>query len=308
MWHIRSSSQRRITKTLTAWMLGLKSVPGERTLQKSRVNELMRKLRDGNAIPFDWISATCDGEEYRINGQHTSAMFDRYPELMAGNVARVLCYDCDTMEDVMRLWQQIDPYFSSRNRPERTKAFAEYTGEFDGVGGRQLALGMSAASIRCYGPRLFNTQPDEMKQRALKHFAPFVRWAAQMFNSVGSVLNKDIIRRTGVWYAALVSWEQNQAKATQFWNEVLGRAETTERTNPAHVLRETLLSHSTNSGAGARTGKKTLDWDQQADLSISAWKAWLAHQKIKVLRLHPNGVKDVSPTPLWKEYQREISF
>lgn len=288
-----------VTAELAQRFSAMSAVPGERSINRQRLAFLRGEIEAGRVISFLWVSAICNGIEYRINGQHTSHLFCSGVEPIG--TATIHMYECDTLEDVVRLWSKFDNHKSVRLKNEKIKAVAEADGRLSGVKSRVTALASSAASIRCYGAGYANKVSDERKFDALLEYVNFALWAKTLFpTSAGS--SNGFTLRVGVWFAALCTWEQGEQKATEFWNHVLN-ADSSNPKCPTRVLREALLTHSVDTGQGSRCGKKTLKWDQVADMCLSAWNLWKEGREVSFIRLHRDGLSAVAPPAKYPQGQ-----
>lgn len=103
-----SSSVVNCTNKLVQEFLKLKRVPNERGLKKSRIEILKKRIESGDfaEIP-QWVRCTVNGKVYRVNGQHTSAVFNEIG-IPPGQKVLLVDYTASDLKQLSRLWGNHD--------------------------------------------------------------------------------------------------------------------------------------------------------------------------------------------------------
>lgn len=290
MFSIASVEVVEMTKDLAIKVAGLQRVPGERNVTQTRLYHLEREIEQGALTTFRWATAEIKGQPgvYRINGQHTSKIFANGKE-PCGTVV-LEHYVCDSLEDVVSLWSRFDPTISSRSKSDVLNTAFQSDEALKGLPAKQSHTAAKAAGIVEYGFGYTNKVSNfEKSQAALKH-KEFVLWACQTFQQNGPCL------RVGVFVAALKTFMESKESASIFWREVQDGSNPSP-TSASRALQRLLLEYSANTGNGARTGKKSLKWDQMAELCLSAWLSWRQGRQVQSLKLSKVGLDKFMEIP-----------
>jgi hypothetical protein len=272
-----------MTRELAIQMAGLQRVPGERKVSNQRTSHLMGEIDQGVLTTFRWVTAQIKGQAgvYRINGQHTSRIFASRRDPVGTVVLEH--YVCDTLEDVVSLWSRFDPIVSSRSKKDIFDTTFKSDPDLANLPVQQLHAAAKAVAIVELGFGYTNKASSYAKAQAALKEKQFLIWACSNFTPTGHCL------RVGCFVAALQTYRDAKEPAETFWREVQ------EGTNPdpasgSRSLQRVLLEYSANLGKGARTGKKTLLWDQTAELCLSAWHSWRQGRPVQSLRLSKQGL------------------
>lgn len=290
MFSIVSVDAVEMTKDLAVKIASLHRVPGERKINKQRITHLEREIDQGALITFRWATAEIKGQPgvYRINGQHTSKIFANGKE--PRGVVVLEHYICDTIDDVVSLWSRFDPTISSRSKTDVLNTAFQSDESLKDLPPRQSQTAAKAAGIVEFGFGYTNKVSSfDKAQAAVKH-KDFVVWACQTFHARGICL------RVGVFVAAFKMFSESKEPATAFWKEVQDGSNPSPQSG-SRALQRLLLEYSANTGNGARTGKKSLRWDQMAELSLSAWQSWRQGRQIQSLKLSKTGLSRFMEIP-----------
>ncbi len=243
----------------------------ERPMSDVRLKVYDKEWSEGHFRPVTWAAAFCKetAATCRVNGQHTSYMAtlvdlkDRPPL-----IATVEWYECDTLEDVARLYNTFDNRMQSRNTTDINRAFAAVVPQLADVPLPIVNMCVSGYWYARYQERYTQeTTPQDRAEMLVDHF-DFVRWYA-------SVLPKEKqhnhLRRMAVCAAAYATYVRAPRIATQFWEAV--RDETaSEPTNPTRKLGKFLLLtfvKRTNSG-----GDKNCTNREFFVRCLQHWNSW----------------------------------
>lgn len=261
-----SCKTQPVTMDLAEWLYSMKRVPRERTIKPSRLSQLANDIERGDIIMFRWAYATLDGENYRVNGQHTSYMFQNGTPIPENAIASLEHYACDSIDDVIDLWSLYDSQVSSRTKVELTANMQESRPAIKDCLSKTVQLCQGALSIERFGFGYTNKVSVSQKLETIRQNEDFVVWADQFMLAL-------YLRRVGITYAMLMTYRRNPTAATAFWKEVV------EGSNPdpksgSRQLQVYALSHAPNSGMGARTNKAKATWNDMASTAITCWNYW----------------------------------
>jgi len=290
MFSIASVEVVDMTKDLAIKVAGLQRVPGERKVTKQRISHLEREIDQGALTTFRWATAEVKGHPgvYRVNGQHTSKIFanGRDPR---GKVV-LEHYQCDSVEDLVSLWSRFDPTASSRSKTDVLNTAFQSDKALQDLPVKQSQTAAKAAGIVEFGFGYTNKVSNYDKAQAAVKHKDFVIWACQTFQPKGQCL------RVGVYVAALHTFTESEESASIFWREVQDGSNPSP-TSGSRALQRLLLEYSANTGNGARTGKKSLLWDQMAELCLSAWQSWRQGRQVQSLKLSKAGLSKFMDIP-----------
>src|SRR5262249_38333122 len=135
---IEKPKTMQASKALVTEFYNMERLPRERPMSERRLMVYRRILAAGDFRPVTWARAWCKDESvmYRVNGQHTSTLLmgviESDQELPPFFVT-VERYECDTMEDVARLYATFDSSIGSRNSTDIILSFASTMPEINGL-------------------------------------------------------------------------------------------------------------------------------------------------------------------------------
>jgi hypothetical protein len=102
----------------------LKPSPTERAYDAGRARMIREKAEAGQLIAFQWATAKLGNEEYRMNGQHSSAVLaelnGKFPK---GLVAHIDHYQVDDRDGLALLFRQFDARKSGRTPMDVSGAY-----------------------------------------------------------------------------------------------------------------------------------------------------------------------------------------
>jgi hypothetical protein len=243
----------------------LPASPTERVFKESRAKHLESKVLAGNAIPFIWAKAQYDGKEYRMNGQHSSAMLaDLNGQRPEGLMVHLDTYAVDDGQGLVRLFRQFDDRKSMRDAADVAGAYQMLESELKDL---QTAHAKRAIEGIAWYDRYVQGVPTPVgdDQYALFHDVtvhPFLKWTDGIYDIKTKELEKVPIH-AAMWG----TFTTNQAMAQSFWGSVARAGKLEDDSHPTTKLDEWLRSI-----AGKETiGVKTAEIYQGC---IFAWNAY----------------------------------
>jgi hypothetical protein len=214
----------------------------DRPVSPRRLELHEQTLKKGEFRRVSWARAYCkelDGW-YRINGKHTATVFSKQDMAKYDVEAIVEEYECDTVEDMAKLYGTFDSVLSSRKTGDVNHAIAQ-----------------SIPELR------------EVKSPVIN----FVLWVNRLLNDVG--WEKSIhIRRMPVIAAAYATFLKSMKAATEFWNSVRDMSDPDPESASrklALFLVQMKLSQGRTKGIPERFRLTPREFYYK---SISAWNAW----------------------------------
>src|ERR1051325_5018269 len=124
-FRLKSATAVQITKELATKYVEMTPAPGDRPLSEVRMRTYRKALNDGRFRPMTWASGHLpDGSEFRVNGKHTSLLFQEHGG-NPGMIVFVEIYDCDLMDDVAELYATFDSRVSARTNSDIFFSFAQ---------------------------------------------------------------------------------------------------------------------------------------------------------------------------------------
>lgn len=266
-----------VTRTLAAEWRDLTPAPADRPLSAARIAVYRKLVSMGLFRPsVEWAKAHCaeNGGLFRVNGKHTSTLLADLDQMPDGMTANVQEYQCDTMDDVARLYSTFDSRDTTRTANDVTLAFAAVDEDLSKIGLRVVSLAVTGIALHRHGPRYASdTRPAERAEALLDPTCKqFVLWLDGIFSGKRT----RHIQRGGVVAAMFGTWLRCRKDATAFWVAVVDETGATPGA-PDRRLARYLLTHSVNSGNGARRGGTTRASAREIQVkSIHAWNAWRA--------------------------------
>lgn len=290
----------RVTKQLAETYSTMDPAPHDRPLSERRLQVYRSILKEGGFRPVSWASALCKetGGVYRVNGKHTSTMLAGMP-VIPEFYAIIEEYECDTLDDVARLYATFDSNIQSRTARDIYLSFAATMPELARLPGGHINLvvvGMDGhtTSYSAKGGTM-RTQAAS-KAEALLEYPEFVIWMSCLLSNntgrtdgSGSKERKARHMERGPVVAAMFgSWLKSCSAATTFWCAV--RDETGgSPTLPDRKLARFLMM------AGVATGRGTarVRSAEPREMYVKCIHAWNAWRKDETTDLRYYADKDI---------------
>lgn len=271
MWKlIDKPKTQKVTKKLATEFAEMDPAPHDRPLSERRLNVYRKLLTDGAFRPVTWASALCveTGGVYRVNGKHTSVLLSSLKELPEFYVV-IEEYECDTLEDVAKLYATFDSKMQSRTTSDINASFAATVPELAEIGSRCVCLAVSGMS---YHLGTYTTSQPAERAELMLEYTDFVVWLSEIFYYESEESSGKHIRKQPVVAAMFGCWLKSKSAATDFWKAV--RNETGPKPDcPDRKLASYLLRTTVNRGQGSRNSRHA-DIREVYVKSIHAWNAW----------------------------------
>lgn len=270
-YKIAADEEIKFTKDKASQFLELKTFEGERPVRERHVQFLFDEYGAGRFLWQNIILASArlpNGEEYRINGQHTCWMRVFIPERdePVNAVVRAMTYTVADEHQLRALYSAFD-----RGAP-RTQA---HVGKVLLMGSRVVdGIPNSTINHVLAGFRIYFTH-DHHKRAAMS----VEEWCGMIeanhatnFNIVGRFVSMHEqdgrwVKRSAVVGAMIATFEKNVEGATEFWEGVCNGLGMSSKTDPRYLLRKYLTEHAIQS----RTGLATTHTEEMYSVCIQMW-------------------------------------
>ncbi len=288
---IGKPATQKVTKKLAKEYAEMEAAPCDRPLSERRLAVYQRILSEGGFRPCTWASALCveTGGLYRVNGKHTSMMLsglDVVPEFFV----TVEEYECDTLEDVARLYSTFDSQMQSRTAKDIYSSFAGTVPELREVANRTICLAASGMSYK----EGWEMKPAAERAELLLEHPEFVLWLNELWTAGrddrvanGYRQSKHLIRQPVV-AAMFATWQKAKANASEFWSAVRDETGVSPKL-PDRTLARYLLTVGVDSGSGSARVRKA----QPREFYVKCLHAWNAWRKGEATNLNYYPDKDV---------------
>ncbi len=272
-----------LTPDLVAWFRALPHVPGDRNQAsvqgQQRVAWLTRLCKDGEFYSPDWSVAVWNGQQYRVNGGHSSAMLANANGSFPRNLPVILrIFRCESYPDVVALFNHFDNRKSNRTASDKANVHKSIHQELDRIAPSYINRMLNG--IQCFYADGATTHGDEDTRTKLIHEeTEFLAWA-------GRFARNRYLGRSGVIACMYRSYHASASLADEFWTMVLEES-APRPTHPTRVLAKFL--HELD--VPANKGK----WDSRAVYvkCIHAWNAWQAGSTTALSYHHEAPVPDL---------------
>jgi hypothetical protein len=266
---------RKVTKALAREYRDMDPAPHDRPLSKRRLDVYRAMVERDLFRPVTWAKAFCreTGGTYRVNGKHTSHLFadlDPLPELYVLEET----YECETLEDVAKLYATFDSRMQSRNTSDINMSFAATVPALAGFSQKTINTAVAGMTYHLDPSEPWRKQPAERAETLLE-YADFVVWLNDLFlrGEEGELSGKHI-RRQPVAAAMFGCWLKAKGPATEFWTAVR------DETNPdpsspsrklARYLHQTIMKGGSSSPNALVKSATAREFYVR---SLHAWNAW----------------------------------
>lgn len=280
MWkQIEKPKTVAVTKSLAAEFYNMETLPRDRPLSERRILVYQRILANHEFRPVTWASAYCKETDsvYRVNGKHTSTMIfgiaENGGDLPKDFYVTIERYECDTMEDVAKLYSTFDSALSSRTANDIIQSFASTAKELKEVAKKTFGLVVAAASFDKWGLH-YHSRPAAERAELLLDNIDFAIWANDILFPSEATGQK---QRDGahIWRAAIVAamystWKKAKSDSEKFWIEV--RDESGIHGSPSRALAKFLVR--SQARTIMKSAKETVTFKEMYVKSIHAWNAF----------------------------------
>lgn len=271
---------QRVTKKLAEEFATMEPAPHDRPLSERRLQVYQRMLEKGEFRPVTWASALCKetGDVYRVNGKHTSTMLaglEKTPEFYV----TIEEYECETLEDVAKLYATFDSSMQSRTAKDIYLSFAATVPALAAVPSNFIISSIAGIAIHKLGLQN-NATAAERAELILDH-DNFPVWLAQRIETAQTTWKETGVKgkqkcahvlRSPVIAAMFGSFEKSRKDATEFWDLVLNETGKSPGT-PDRKLARYLVSISM-ARVGNDKSKKIASTREVYVKCLHAWNAW----------------------------------
>lgn len=268
----------KVTKKLSTEYANMTPAPRDRPLSERRLMVYERVVNLQGFRPVAWAKAYCKetGEWYRVNGKHTSTLFsgmESLPELYAV----IEEFECDTLEDVAKLYSTYDSKMQSRTTRDINMSFAGTMPELTEVPGRVINLTVSGLSYHLWQDKYSETPAPERAELLLDH-GDFCLFLNELIGPGASHKYKHLAR-LGVAAAIFGGFKKAKGKCFEFWSAVRDETDT----KPDDMSRQLARFLLTTSSSTTRfSSKEKVGNHQFYVMSIKAWNAWRNNKNVKL--------------------------
>jgi len=269
MFKIKRACTETISDRLIERFAHMPPLDRERDLKSLRVDRLRERLLGGLILPFTWMSVWVDGVEYRLNGQHSSAvlleMNGTRPRML---VAHVTEFEASDMEEAAEIWSQIDAVWNARSASDIYRMTGATTPQLCELSSKMLSICAAGITLDHFGNSSNSTAHD--KAELLKAHSQFaVEYAMLTMDSVKS----RHLRRSPVC-AGMSRCYRKCAKDTLIFFSSVRDEDDTNPGVPSRELSRKLREFSVNTGMGAGHGKRIASPMDMATWCIRAFNAF----------------------------------
>jgi hypothetical protein len=267
-WKFTVLPQTEWTQADAEMYLKLPAYEGERTLVEREhfVQEYAEKFGTGEMYILDNIKmADVKGVRYKLNGQTVSAAM-----LRAGVKSwpcHVVLYILDTKEEYITLYKEIDRGTEKRTPWTLLRMRCLEAGGAWGEATKKVAtLAATAVGFRKYRMAYKRLQPSE---RCEMPKVPGTQDFVAFLNKICEKNSKHLLKES-IFCAMAETWYTDKAQAEIFWLHVRD-ADGIAASNPAHTLRDKLLSRDSLRRSSKGFLEPLMSWNELYGRCIVAW-------------------------------------
>ncbi len=284
MWKVNKKPVTlQVTKDLANEFANMEPAPLDRPLSERRIAVYRRLLEQGGFRPCTWAKAYCKetGSTYRVNGKHTSTLLSSL-EVLPQFYVTIEEYECESLDDVARLYSTFDSKLMARSAGDINHSFAGTVPQLRDMPLRLINVAVAGMAYHLYntGAKYVSMQAAEKAELLLEH-TDFVVWLKEMIG--GGVSEQrghrskcPHLQRQPVVAAMMGTWLRHTVEATKFWTAV--RDETgTDPKMPDRVLSRWLLTNVIKEKGKAKTHHREVYVK-----CLHGWNAWRNKESTKL--------------------------
>lgn len=288
-----TKTQVALTHARAEAILNLTEFSPDRPLRNQHVAYLVNAMRRGTFRQELVSIITCvwNGNEYRMNGQHTNWARLEMPAEWPCQVT-LMRYEAETEHDMRRLYGSID-----RNAPRTTSnvivSYLYDTPEFEGFGKSALQLISQGMGQWLWGMhRTKHHDADDRAYLLIKEYRPI---AVAINGLIGTRADGiEHLYRAPVVAAMFATMNRAVRIASeQFWPVVGGGIGVTGLSDPRHRLRNLLMTERVARGVRGAGKKGGVTAEDMYRSCIAAWNAFREGRDLQVLRKSFSGDRPV---------------
>lgn len=271
-WELKNKpTTLRVTARLAKEFAEMDAAHVDRPLSERRLQVYRRVRAEGGFRPVAWAKAWCKetGQYYRVNGKHTSTLFSDgdNPDNLYVTVED---YNCDTLEDVAKLYATFDSQSQTRTTADINRSFAAVIPELAGFDSRFINLVVSALNLSPTDPEHVQGTPAE-RAEVLFDNVELVLWLKDV---MGDRKKSHHLHRVAVVAAIIASYRKAKGPAAEFWAAVrdeTGPTPDVPDRKLAKFLTTTVAHKSAHAGAPSRFRISGREYFVKC---ARAWNAW----------------------------------
>jgi hypothetical protein len=274
-WKLTGNPKTKaITLALAQQFAEMEAAVHDRPMSEKRLQVYEKLMRAGQFRPVSWAMTYCQetGGTYRVNGKHTSTVAlgliqrEELPEVYA--VVEV--YQCDTLDDVARLYATYDNKLQSRTVSDINASFASVVPQLQGITPTIINVCVSGMSYALHQEQYVNVVPAERAEVLIEQH-DFVLWFQAMR---GRVRKENVhFQRIPVVAAMKLMYDRSKKQATVFWELVRDETDPVPDA-PARRLSRFLLTHGRIRGRQQGPLRYRVSNREFFVKCIHAWNAW----------------------------------
>lgn len=214
-----------ITRKLAQYMQGLNKLARDRPLDIPKGLRYRRQMLAGEFRYVDWAVAYCKetGLTYRVNGNTTSFAAADLPvnnqdQVLPKQIAAFQEYDCDTLQEVVELWQQFDKADIGRNYADINMSYAGLIPALSNLAVSRQVVNLTVKGISYAKMDALGLKPGSQAERAQALIGEdaFCAWFVKFLKGG----NRNLFTRGPVAAVMFETWKLNSVEAEKFWAEV----------------------------------------------------------------------------------------
>ena len=279
MFKIKQKPQTlKVTRKLATEFSTMESAPHDRPLSENRLNIYRSLMEKGKFRPeVDWAKVYCKETQktYRVNGKHTSTLLTTVDNLPVC-YAKVSDYECDSLDDVARLYSTYDSKEQSRTSSDIYKSFAACVPELAELATNVINLTASGMGFHYWLTNYNVNHSSRERAELLLEHPEFVLWFNDLVSGDRNNTNRQTskhIRRVPIAGAMFGTWLKSQKDATTFWAAVRDESGTTPNL-PDRKLARFLIGTGVNLGNGVNSKVHRAVPREFYVKALHSWNAW----------------------------------
>lgn len=264
----------------------------DRHLDERHVIYLTREMLGGSFLweQVNLVICTLEGQDYRLNGQHTA-----WARLYADEQGlpkdtrcpvQVLKYQAKSLDDMRRLYASLD---AAKPRSEMDKISALLSGTDGFIGYQKSHLTLLAHAVSVWQWELMNTRSlHKASERAYLLLKDYHKVA----QAVGAFIRESRpsefkhLKRAPVIAAVMATMDKAPHVALEFWRTVRDGIGLENKEDPRHSLRNYLMTTTLASSSSTNCDNKKVSGEEMYRASIHGWNAFRDKRPLKQVRVN----------------------
>jgi hypothetical protein len=277
-WELRNAPKAvKVTKKMAADWAEMSAAKEDRPLSERRLDVYRRAIKEGTFRPVTWSRAWCKelSQWFRVNGKHTSTLLSSIDLKSIDDVFVIVEeFDCDTLEDVAKLYATYDSKIQLRTASDINRSFAATIPELTDIPSRTIGLAVAGLAYAAIPTQPTVGTAAERAERLFDH-TDFVLFLHELYSpsDEASAASKHL-QRNPVAGAIATTYLKSKSAAGEFWRAV--RDETGSKPNmPDRKVARMLITNSVDNGNGAhRAAGRKMDARAFYVKCLHGWNAW----------------------------------